>query len=380
MFFKTLKPLFFLFFCLFLLCSCEKKEILIGFSGQLTGINSDLGIQGRNGAILALEEINSSGGVAGKKIKLIIKDDEGTQKRAKEADMELINENVIAIIGHMTSEQTMAALPVIEKANIILLSPTTSTPLLSEKKDLFFRVQGDSELSAYALGKFAAKNFDLKNLLLIKQEGNKNFTQPYRENFLKAFDKNNIFIKEIILPGKIEEIRKKIPETFSDKDYDGIIIIASSRTSASITQILTYMEKKPFIFISSWGATESLIRQGGKSVEGVFLAKTGFTDKSKENYIKFFEAYINRFGYKPSFAAEQGYNAAKIISKALLQTKGKKQGLEKALVNIKNFSSLQGNISITEFGDAIFPVSILKVKNSEFEKIMEFEPKKERRQ
>jgi len=153
-----------------LLFSCEKKEILIGFSGQLTGINSDLGIQGRNGVILALEEINSSGGIAGKKIKLIIKDDQGTPKGAIKADKELIKQNVVAIIGHMTSDQTMAALPILEKSNTVLLSPTTSTPLLSNKKDLFFRIQGSSDFSAKALGEFAKNNFNLKNFLIIKQK------------------------------------------------------------------------------------------------------------------------------------------------------------------------------------------------------------------
>jgi len=158
------------------------------------------------------------------------------------------------------------------------------------------------------------------------------------------------------------------------QDFDGVLIVASSRASPSIAQILTYMEKTPVIFITIWGATESLIRQGGKSVEGVFLEKAGFTDKSKTNYINFLETYINRFGYKPSFAAEQGYDSVKLLAKALIETKGKKQGLENALVNIKNFNTLQGNLTITEFGDAIFPVSILKVKNSNFEKIMEIQP------
>jgi len=377
MFSIKLRPILLSIFCILIFSSCEKKEILVGFAGQLTGINSDLGIHGRNGVILAVEEINSTGGIAGKKIKLIIKDDEGIPEKAKQANLELIDQKAEAIIGHMTSSQTMAALSVIEKSDIILLSPTTSSPLLSGKKDRFFRVQGSSEFSADALGRFASENFEIKSLLLVKQEGNDVFTDPYEKNFLRGFGKNDILIKKIVLSGRIEEIREKIPQVLSKTPYDAIFLISSSRISAAVIQAASYIGKKPLIFISSWGATESLIRHGGKSVEGAYLAKTGFTDRTRKDYINFVETYTKRFGYRPSFAAEQGYHSVKILAKALKQTKGTKDGLEKALTGIKNFHTFQGKLSINKFGDAVMPVSILRVKDSEFKKILEFEPEKD---
>jgi branched-chain amino acid transport system substrate-binding protein len=375
---KRQRPLLFFLFFILIFVSCEKKEILIGFSGQLTGINSDLGIHARNGAVLAVEEINSTGGVYQKKIKLIIKDDEGTPQKAKQADMELIEEKVVAIIGHMTSSQTMAALPVIEKSDIILLSPTASSPKFSDKKDKFFRVQGSSEFSARALGKFASQNFKLKNLLIIKQQGNNDFTAPYEKHFLKGFQNNDILLHKVFISGQIEEIREKIPKILSEKNYDAILLIASSRVCAAVIQISSHTKIKPIMFTSSWSATESLIRHGGRFVEETYLAKTGFTDKEKKDYKKFVETYMNRFGYKPSFAAEQGYNCIKILEQALKKTKGKKQGLEKALTKIKNFNTFQGQLTINKFGDAVMPVSILKIKNSQFEKILEINPEKEK--
>ena len=56
-----------------------------GFAGQLSGVRSDLGVQGRNGATLALEEINARGGVAGRMLQLAAEDDGDTPEGAVSA-------------------------------------------------------------------------------------------------------------------------------------------------------------------------------------------------------------------------------------------------------------------------------------------------------
>jgi branched-chain amino acid transport system substrate-binding protein len=60
---------------LFSSCQREKPQIKIGFAGGLTGRYSDLGTAGRNGANLAVEEINQTGGIRGRQVLLISKDD-----------------------------------------------------------------------------------------------------------------------------------------------------------------------------------------------------------------------------------------------------------------------------------------------------------------
>lgn len=92
--------------------ACSQEPILIGFSANLTGTYSDLGVQGRNGASLALERINEEGGVAGRKLRLLARDDGNTAQQARQADRDLIANGVVAIIGHMTSAQSQAALPI----------------------------------------------------------------------------------------------------------------------------------------------------------------------------------------------------------------------------------------------------------------------------
>ncbi|MEW5815083.1 MAG: ABC transporter substrate-binding protein [Spirochaetota bacterium] len=122
-----------LYFC------TEKNPIKIGFAGGLTGIHSDLGIAGRNGALLAVEEITSAGGIKGRPVVLITKDDQQDPVAALKVDKELIDEGVVAIIGHMTSVMTMSVIPFINKSEILMISPTTSTNELTNIDDYFFR-------------------------------------------------------------------------------------------------------------------------------------------------------------------------------------------------------------------------------------------------
>lgn len=75
--------------CLGLLTGCRaKKPILIGFAGELTGKRGELGVEARDGAQLAVEEINANGGIHGRHITLLVRDDQGDPERARQVDAE----------------------------------------------------------------------------------------------------------------------------------------------------------------------------------------------------------------------------------------------------------------------------------------------------
>ena len=113
------------------LTACLKKEpIQVGLAAEITGKHSEIGVFVRNGTELAFEEINAAGGVSGRKLALLVRDDLGTAEGARQADRELIRAGVVAIIGHATSQQTLHGREVTEGAQIVLISPTTSTPAL----------------------------------------------------------------------------------------------------------------------------------------------------------------------------------------------------------------------------------------------------------
>ena len=83
----------------FMGCDQKKAPIKVGFVGPLSGRLSVLGVAGRNGATLAVEEANGTGGVNGHPVELIVRNDEQDEKKALKSDKELLNENVAAILN-----------------------------------------------------------------------------------------------------------------------------------------------------------------------------------------------------------------------------------------------------------------------------------------
>ena len=170
-----------------IISACGNSDpILIGFSGQLTGKSSDMGVYGRNGVLLAIEAINTSGGIDGRPLKLMAEDDGNTPEGAVAADKKLIDAGVVAISGHMTSSQTLAAMPFITKSNTVLISPTASTPLLSKKVDSFFRVMVENTAHGTELAEYARSALDINTVITIADLDNKGYSLTFTKSFSRS--------------------------------------------------------------------------------------------------------------------------------------------------------------------------------------------------
>jgi branched-chain amino acid transport system substrate-binding protein len=128
---------------------------------------------------------------------------------------------------------------------------------------------------------------------------------------------------------------------------------------------------------SGWGATRELLAQGGRFVEGVYLAKAGFIHEPDSTYTAFKGRYQNRFGRSPSFAAEQGFHAVQVLARALYQTGGESRGLPLALAGITDFPSFYGKLRLDRYGDTQLPVSILQIRKGQFAHEWTTEPENE---
>ncbi|NTV34363.1 MAG: ABC transporter substrate-binding protein [Deltaproteobacteria bacterium] len=174
---------------LFLLaCSgCGREEpIKVGFVGGLTGRLSDLGTAGRDGALLAVEEVNRTGGIRGREIVLVTKDDRHDPDEARKVDRELIEEGVAAIIGHMTSAMTAAVLPLINEKRMLMIGPTVSSDEFSGIDDYFLRVMAPSLQEAVRLAQAAFSLKGAREVFAVFDESNASYSRPYIESFVKS--------------------------------------------------------------------------------------------------------------------------------------------------------------------------------------------------
>ncbi len=352
---------------LFSNCTDSKDPIKIGFVGGLTGPLSDLGIAGRDGVMLAVEQINKQGGINGRTVTLITKDDQQNPDVALKVDKELINEGVAAIIGHMTSSMTITVLPLINQEKTVLLSPTSSAEKLSGKDDFFLRVESSSKLQAQNQAVYAFQNAGLRKMAAVYDISNKAYTEEWVNNNRAEFEKlGGKIIFTTSFDSKEAPSYPKIAKSILDAEPQGVVVVASALTSAMIVQHLRQQKSEIPVFGVSWAYTNEFLQSGGAMVEGTVFNEQFFPGSQNQGFVEFKNKFNERFSKTPNFASTRGYEAATILFKGLKKTKGSVKGLKQAILGIKKFQGLQGNIWMDEFGDTRYDDFFIKVKDGKF--------------
>src|SRR5919106_5950600 len=107
-------------------------EILIGVAGPMTGKDAWFGEQMERGAAQAVADLNAAGGVLGQQVQLITADDFCDPEQAVAAARKLVSDGVIFVVGHFCSGASIPASEIYEAAEVLMISPTSTNPLLTE--------------------------------------------------------------------------------------------------------------------------------------------------------------------------------------------------------------------------------------------------------
>ena len=344
-----------------------KKPILIGFAAQLTGVQAELGVQERNGVQMAVETINATGGVAKRKIELIIRDDHGIPEKAQAVDRELIKAGVLAIIGHATSSQTQAGLEVTNPAKLVLLGPTVSTPDLSGVDDYFFRVYPSFKDSAQAFAQYIYQRSGITQLAIIYDSDNAAYSKTYSSTVTSKFQSLGATItSEISFSSAAQSDFSPLLLKLRASNAEGLLIIASDIDTALIAQRTRLMGWQIPLFTSSWAPTKTLINNGGQAVEGIQFEQAYELTSQSPTLLDFQARYQTRFGHAPSFGAALAYDSVLVLLAALEKTGGRPEGLRQALLETQDFRGLMNTFSFDRFGDVERPIYLSTIRDGEF--------------
>ena len=122
------------------------EPFVIGALDSLTGVGETYGIPLSRSKLLAVEEINAAGGVNGRPLKLVIEDSKCTSTDAITAYQRLTDvEGIKIILGATCSGATLGAAPLAEKDGVILLSPSSTSPDITDAGDYIFRTAINSQ-------------------------------------------------------------------------------------------------------------------------------------------------------------------------------------------------------------------------------------------
>ena len=349
------------------LSACSKpKPLQLGFVAGLSGRVADLGTAGRNGAMLAVEQRNTAGGVNGRPVELVIRDDQQNPDTAKQVVAELVAQNLPCIIGPMTSSMAMATVPLVNASKSVMLSPTVTTTALSGKDDNFLRVI--SVTSDYA-GKSARYQFEKlghRSVAVMYDLNNKAYTEDWINGFRKIYEglggrfatvKSFTSSDQVLFLASVKELLAVKP--------DVVLIVSNAVDAAMICQQIRSINKNMPIVMSEWASTERFTELAGASAERVTVAQFINRNDASERYQKFRASYRERFSQEPGFAGVAGYDAATV---ALDATAAQKPGesLKDAIIRFKTFQGVQQQVTIDSFGDANRTTFVTEIRDGTY--------------
>jgi branched-chain amino acid transport system substrate-binding protein len=147
-------------FAVCVITTSAQAEVRIGAAAPLTGPNSWGGEQNERGVTMAVAEINEAGGLLGEPIELIVVDDYCEAEQAVAAARKLIADGVVFVAGHYCSGATIPASALYQKAGIVMISPSSTNPKLTEQGfSNVFRVVGRDSEQARLAGDYLAERW-----------------------------------------------------------------------------------------------------------------------------------------------------------------------------------------------------------------------------
>ena len=342
--------------------------VRIGFSATLTGMSSELGVNGRNGALLAVEEVNQAGGLLGRKVELVVLDDKNDPEVARAVDEQFYRQGIEVVIGHMVSGMAQTTVAFANEKKMLLVSPTISTEALTRQDDYFVRVVPANSVQGNGLAITVLRHATARNVAIVYDQRNELFAQP----IITTFD--NVFTG---VGGRIATIEPfasqadfpRVLQNLKQTNADGVLVIASALDAAMFCQLSKINHLQLPLFLSMWSMTNDFIKAGGRAVEGTqLISQIDLVSETRE-YQQFRQKYQARYGEEPTFPAVLSYNAALVAFSGIQSAKSTSgEKVKAAIVEKRQFPGLHGVQVLAQSGDTPTKYFLYREQNGAYKK------------
>lgn len=344
----------------------EHKSIKIGAIVPLTGDNAAYGVALKKGMDLAIMEINSNGGVRGKRLDVVFEDDQANPQKGLSAFNKLtIIDKVPMVVGAMFSAVTLAIAPVAERNKIVLLSPTSSATELTNAGDYIFRIYPSDAYDGVFLADFAINKLGAKtaSILSIQVASVSAIVNVFKERFLELGGK--ILNEDTYAEGASDFRTQLIKIKISNPDI--VFLPGYLREMAiQLTQAKELGLKKQILTISTL-YDPKIFDLARDAADGVIFSTPFYDPESQDSAVRrFVDAFTKQYSEKPDIWAGYGYDSIKISALAIERGGTNSDKIKQELYKIKGFPGVTGVTTFDKNGDVIKQLRILKVMHGKF--------------
>jgi len=329
----------------------DGDTIKIGYIGPLTGEAASFGVDILNGAKLAVDEINADGGIDGRQIKLIAEDGRCTGTDAASAAQKLINvDKVVAIVGGQCSGETLAAAPIAEAAEVVMVSSVSSSPDVTTAGDFIFRVYPSDALKTKVMAKYFSQMGYGKVAIITE---NTDYAIAFRDALVDSVGEDAVVFNEVVEPST-KDFRTLITR-LQKTEFD--VFVPNGQTDAVIAAMMQQLREQGLEQPAVGQDASDSVALGElatEAVEGMRMINTSSAlgGGDAEALAARFREQYGEPQSNPSFVT-LAYDAAGVLFQAIRDAGTEGPAIRDYLYNLSGYDGAAGTFSFDSNGDVV---------------------------
>ncbi len=351
--------------------SSSGGNIKVGANFELTGGVASFGQSSVNAIKLAFEEVNQKGGVLGKQLELVTTDNKSDASESTLAITKLITQDkVVAVLGPVTSTNTLAAVPVAQDNKIPVISPTATNPKVTvdEKtgkvNDYIFRACFIDPFQGTVMANFASNELKAKTAAIYIDNASdyaKGLAQFFEESFVKnggsIVAKEAYVAKDTDFKATLTRIKSANPDViFVPGYYEEVGKIVKQGRELGINV--------PFLGGDGWDAPQIVDIAGASNLNNTFFSNHYSPEDTSAEVQNFVKAYKAKYNATPDALAALGYDAALILIDAMKRANSTDpQKIRDAIEQTKGLQVVSGQINFDQNHNPIKSAVIIEFKD-----------------
>jgi branched-chain amino acid transport system substrate-binding protein len=295
------------------------ETVKIGHAAALTGGIAHLGKDNENGARLAIEEINAKGLViGGKKVTLELdsQDDAGDPRTATQVAQKLVDDKVVAVVGHLTSGTSIPASKIYSDAGIVQITPSATNPTYTQQgfKTTYRLVSTDAQQGP-ALANYAANGLKVKSVAIVDD------STAYGQGLANEFEKTakslglNVMSRDAT-NDKAVDFRAVLTK-IKGENPDAIMYGGMDATGGPFSKQARQLGLRAKVLAGDGVCTDKLSDLAGDATDNIVCSEAGVALEKMPGGAEFQSKYMQRFGQPIQIYAPATYDAVYIIVDAM---------------------------------------------------------------
>jgi branched-chain amino acid transport system substrate-binding protein len=338
---------------------------VIGFAGPLTGPSAQFGVQMRRGAELAIEAINTGGGLRDVKIQAQYEDDAANPREAGSVAQKLAsNPNVVAVVGHFNSSCSLAGKPKYAEAGVVQITPASTNVKVCKGSDWTFRNIYDDAFQGQTLATYAKQVLGLNKVAIFFD--NDDYGIGLKDSFLGQANKEGLEVVFIQAYGRETTDYRPHLSRFAELGPEAIMVAGLFDAAAKIAKQARELGIGVPLLGGDGVLSDEYIKLGQAAADNTYISCPFLFELGGPKAEEFRKKYEAKYSQKPDAWAALAYDAVNILAEAI-RAKGWDKAIRDHLASLTGpENAFPGVTGVTFFdanGDCKKPIQMAVVKD-----------------